>query len=161
MQCLGLHLLGCIYLAKVCSYHTDHMKGTSLSEASNGKLRAKQKRVQTNHFGCGGDLKRDKEGMKGFLGTEASVLLGYGVLSYALRRRVTKDNSKHSAGLGQRRGLLEQVLAWQLTDDVATGCTRPYDRFSAMWCFGCYPKSTREPWSALRQGGWMLSLLRP
>jgi hypothetical protein len=45
--------------------------------------------------------------MKGFLGTEASVLLGYGALSYALRRRVTKDSSKHSAGLGQRRELLE------------------------------------------------------
>jgi hypothetical protein len=29
MQCLRLHLLGCIYLANVCSYHTDHMKVTS------------------------------------------------------------------------------------------------------------------------------------
>lgn len=102
MQCLRLRLLGCIYLTNECSYHTDHMKVTSLSEASDGKLRAKQGTVQISHFGCGGDLKRDKEGMKGFLRTEALELLGYGILSYVLRRRVTKNNSKHSAGLGQR-----------------------------------------------------------
>ena len=76
MQCPRLHFLGCIYLTNVCSYHADHVKVISLSEASYGKLRAKQRRAQTNHSGCGGDLKRDKESMKGFLGAEASELLG-------------------------------------------------------------------------------------
>lgn len=84
MPCSRLHLLGCIYLKNVCSHHTDHRKVTSLSEASHGKLRAKQRRVQTSHLGCGGDLEEDKEGMKEFLGIEALELLDRGVLIYAL-----------------------------------------------------------------------------
>lgn len=68
----------------MCSYHADHLKVTSLFEASYGKLRAKQRRVVTSHFGCGGDFKRDKKGRKDFLGTEALELLGRGILIYVL-----------------------------------------------------------------------------
>lgn len=50
MQCSRLHLLGCIYLINVCFYHTDHRKVTSLSEASYGKLRAKQRRGSDKSF---------------------------------------------------------------------------------------------------------------
>lgn len=64
---------------------------------------------------------------------------------------------------GQRRWLLEKTQSCRGADGVAPGVNTklapgPVGRPRCVMEVVCWPKSTREPWNALRQRGKVLSV---